>query len=249
MGFVKARYKNFLYYRISEFDKTQLVDTVFTTRIGFDNNKLIENISQIINVPTKNIVTVKQVHGTDILNINKMDILNFAKKNLVEADGIMTNIKNMVLVTFHADCVPVCFLDKSKNIIATSHAGWKGTLGNISGKTVEKMIKYYDSKPENILVGIGPSIGSCCYEVGREVYAKFNQRYNFADEIFRTGNDEKTYLDLWKTNKFQLMDKGVPEENIYVSKLCTSCNNNIFYSYRKEKGTNNRLASVIRLKV
>ncbi len=249
MAFIESKYKNFLYYEIEEFNDTELVKYFFTTKIGFNDEKLLENISQIMNIPVEKIVTVKQVHGKDLLNINNDHKLEFALKNIIEADGIITNIKDVVIVTFHADCVPIIFLDKSKNVIAVSHGGWKGTLENISGNTVEEMVKKYNSKPEDILVGIGPSIGSCCYEVGKEVYDKFNERYDYVKNIFKTMNNNKIHLDLWKTNELQLLNKGILKENIDISNLCTSCNNNIFYSYRKEKGTNNRMASVMKLKI
>ncbi len=248
MAFIEVKYKDFVYYEIEEFNDTELVKYFFTTRIGFSHEEFLKNISEIMNVPIKNIITLKQVHGKDLLNMYNTDKLKFAQENIMEADGIITNIKDLVILTFHADCVPVAFVDKSKKVIAVSHAGWKGTLENISGNTVEKMVEKYNSNPKDILVGISPSIGCCCYEVGKEVYEKFNEEYNFIENIFKIKNN-KIYLDLWKTNELQLLNKGILKENIYISNLCTSCNNNIFYSYRKEKGINRRMASVMKLQV
>lgn len=248
MGFIKSEKDDFIFYEIKEFKNTGLVDCFFTTRIGFNDEKLIENISYLMDIPMEKIVTVKQVHGNRLLSIDNADKLNLALEDTVKADGIVTNMKDLVIITFHADCVPVTFLDKCKNVIAVTHAGWKGTLENISGNTVEKMVENYNSKKEDIIVGIGPSIGSCCYEVGKEVHEKFSKKYNFVNNIFKTVNN-KIYLDLWKTNEIQLMNKGILRENIHISNLCTSCNNSMFYSYRKEKGTNNRMASVMKLKL
>lgn len=248
MGFIRSEKEEFIFYEIEEFKNTGLVDYFFTTRIGFNDEKLIENISSITETSKERIITLKQIHGNNLLSLDNEEKLNFALKNTVKADGIVTNMQDIVILTFHADCVPVAFLDKTNNVIAVSHAGWKGTLGNISGNTVDTMIRDYDSKIQDILVGIGPSIGPCCYEVGEEVYAKFYKEYDFANRVFKKRKD-KLYLDLWNTNEIQLLNKGILKENIYISNLCTSCNNDIFYSYRKEKGTNKRMASVMKLKL
>ncbi len=105
----------------------------------------------------------------------------------------------------------------------------------------------YGSNIDNILVGIGPSIGPCCYEIGRDLAHQFTNKYENYNHII-IERDNKVYLDLWKVNYLQIRDKGVKDRNIIVTKICTSCHNDKFYSYRKEKGgTKHRMIAAIGL--
>ncbi len=220
------------------------VSHLFTSRLGWENNK-IEKLSKLFNVPKDNIIGLTQVHGTDILVVDE-DIKNSEKTTNIKADGMVTNVPNMVLITYHADCVPIYFYDYSKKVIGLAHGGWKGTYGNISGKMLDLMIDRYNSNIDNVLVGIGPSIGPCCYEVGKDLAFQFMNKYNKFDGIVEKRHN-KLYLDLWKINYLQVKDKGVRRENIAVTKACTSCHNDKFYSYRKEKSTNNRMIAAIKI--
>ncbi|MBV1817814.1 peptidoglycan editing factor PgeF [Anaerosalibacter bizertensis] len=239
--------ENIQYYIIESFQKSNKVEHLFSTRIGWDNENFSKQISKIFDVEEDNIIFSKQVHGTNIGYVQNIE----EYKNKVYpkgVDGLITDRKDIVLVTYYADCVPLFFLDIEKEIIALAHSGWKGTVKNIGGKMVDLMMKKFNSAPENILVGIGPSIGSCCYEVGKDVYNEFKERHSFYEQLFIPIKDNKFYLDLWKANKTLLEDKGIPSENITVSNICTSCNNQKLYSYRKENGTKNRMISAIKLK-
>lgn len=220
------------------------VNHLFTSRLGWENNK-IEKLSKLFNVPKDNIIGLTQVHGTDILVVDE-DIKNSEKTINIKADGMVTNVPDMVLITYHADCVPIYFYDYSKKVIGLAHGGWKGTYGNISGKMLDLMIDRYNSNIDNVLVGIGPSIGPCCYEVGKDLAFQFMNKYNKFDGIVEKRHN-KLYLDLWKVNYLQVKDKGVRRENIAVTKVCTSCHNDKFYSYRKEKSTNNRMIAAIKI--
>ena len=134
--------------------------------------------------------------------------------------------------------------DEKQNIGAVSHAGWRGTAQKIAPKTVEKMVKLYNSKPENITAVIGPAIGFCCYNVGEEVFEKLSktvQNFERLSEI-REGN---IFVDLKNINKRQLKEIGIKE--IDVCPYCTVHNNDLFFSYRNENATTKRHSAVLKL--
>ncbi|NLX60967.1 MAG: peptidoglycan editing factor PgeF [Tissierellia bacterium] len=242
---LEKKKKEFLYLQFQELNDLNFVKHIFTTRIGWTKENYKEELSKLFNIDTDKIINVNQVHKTDILHIDSINKVS-AKTERREYDGIITHLTDVLLITYHADCVPIYFVDKYKKVVGLAHGGWKGTYGNIAGKMIDSMIEYYNSQIEDILVAIGPSIGPCCYEVGKDVSDLFIGRYeNFEDII--VNRNEKIYLDLWKTNYLQLKEKGVPKENIILANMCTSCNVNKLYSYRKEKGTDKRMIAGIAL--
>ena len=160
-----------------------------------------------------------------------------------DTDGlILTNTEDTVYLKF-ADCTPLIFYDRENKIGAVSHAGWRGTAAKIGVKTINKMSANFGTKPENIVALIGAAISICCYEVSEEV----------RDTLLATvenpiGLYEGRNVDLKGINAQQLREIGV--KNIDVCPYCTSCNNDLFYSYRKENGTKERhLAVFTRMRV
>ena len=160
-----------------------------------------------------------------------------------DTDGlILTNTEDAVYLKF-ADCTPLIFYDRENKIGAVSHAGWRGTAAKIGVKTINKMSANFGTKPENIVALIGAAISICCYEVSEEV----------RDTLLATvenpiGLYEGRNVDLKGINAQQLREIGV--KNIDVCPYCTSCNNDLFYSYRKENGTKERhLAVFTRMRV
>lgn len=231
-----------LYLEIQEFNVEKDVTHLFSTRIGWNQNRLLENLSEVLNVNEDNIYSAKQVHGTDVKVIYDEDKDVILK---LEVDGLITNKAQIALTTYHADCVPIYFYDKIKKVIGLCHSGWKGTLNNISKAMIKKMENEFSSKPQDILVAIGPSIGSCCYEIKRDVYDMFSNTYKKVDDILYIRGD-KIYLDLWTANKRNLLNSGILEKNIIISEFCTSCNIDTLYSYRKEN-TKDRMIGAIML--
>lgn len=164
-------------------------------------------------------------------------------ENAVEdCDALITNRRGVVLTILTADCVPILLIDKKQNIIAAVHAGWKGTKERILSKTVKKMCETFNSEPQNILAGIGPSIARCCYEVDSNVSDHFHR----SESVYMSKNG-KYMLDLPLINKKQLLQAGLLKSNIEMSLICTSCENEKFFSYRKEKGCSGRFMSMIAL--
>lgn len=243
MKTIKRHKDEILYYQINGFNLDNSINHLFSTRIGWDQNNLFNDLSKVFNIPEKNIYRVKQVHGKDVIIIKDNENINISRE---ERDGLITNKKGISLCTYHADCVPIYFYDKANKTIGLAHAGWKGTLNNITEIMIQNMIIHFNCNLQDISVAIGPSIGICCYEIGHDVETLFKEKYPSNPDIIK-GYNGKIYLDLWKVNKINLLNLGINEKNIFTSELCTSCNIDSLYSYRKEKKTKNRMIAAIML--
>lgn len=243
MGVIKKYSNDILYYEIEGFNQYKNIAHLFSTRIGWNQKNIFNDLSNIFNLPDERIYRVKQVHGKDVIIINDQNNEEIKNKEL---DGLLTNMKGIALCTYHADCVPIYFYDREKNVIGIAHAGWKGTLNNIVQVMIDNMVKYYKSSLDDIVAAIGPAIGVCCYEIGYDVEKFFKEKYNNPEIIIQRNG--KIYLDLWKVNNINLLNAGIKEDNIYKSNFCTACNLDTLYSYRKENGTKNRMIAAIALK-
>lgn len=243
MTVIKKYKEDILYYEIEGFSLDNNVSHLFSTRIGWEQNKLFNNLTTIFNITEDNVYRIKQVHGTEVLIIKDQ---NNISASMEERDGLITSKKGIALCTYHADCVPIYYYDKVNEVIGLAHAGWKGTLNNINEVIIKNMIKHFNSSPENIMVAIGPSIGACCYEIGHDVELLFRDKYPKELNII-SKRENKIYLDLWKMNLINLLNLGIRENNIICSDYCTSCNANTLYSYRKEKGIKSRMIAAIML--
>ncbi len=193
-----------------------------------------------------------QVHSDNIKVIDSSYLMltNIRKKNFLdETDALITKEPFVCLSVLVADCTPVLFYDKKKKIIAVAHSGWQGSLSNIAGKTVKKLLTDFDCTPANIYAGIGPSISPENYTIKRDVAGLFLNTYeNIKDEFIKRNSDDKYLLDLWTLIKLQIEKEGVPGENIEMPGLCTFKNHDRFFSHRRSKGKTGRFAAGIMLK-
>ena len=190
------------------------------------------SLSPYFDKPLK-IVTPEQTHSDHIQSVD--DRTEYADTDAL----IVTEPDTLVYLRF-ADCTPLVFYDQIKGIAAVAHAGWRGTAARIGVKTIAKMVLNYSSKPENIIALVGPAISGCCYEVSDDVLEKI-----LGSVKNPVGLCEGKCVDLKKVNARQLEEIGV--EKIDVCGYCTSCNNDLFYSYRKENGTEERHYAVLKL--
>lgn len=176
---------------------------------------------------------LKQIHSSLVVDVTgRGGVLGRGDALVISEPGNWIGVRT-------ADCVPVLLADREKRIVAAVHAGWRGTVANITGNTLAAMRESYDCDPATILAAIGPCIGSCCYEVGPEVAEQF-------DSIL-PGRRGQTTVDLVMSNRRQLETAGVLPENIDESNLCTKCRSDEFYSFRKEAGQAGRMVSAIRI--
>lgn len=215
---------------------------------GEDEHTIVNNRKKIAQglgwEDTSNFVIANQTHSDHITIIDKNK--SYGWKSLEDAvedcDALITDKKDVVLSILTADCVPVLLLDSHKGVIAAVHAGWKGTKEQIVAKTVAKMVQSFGCNPEDIIAGVAPSIGTCCYEVGDDVAQHFVHT-----EHVHVKNEDKYMLDLPAINKEQLLASGLLESNIEMSQICTACEVDRFFSYRKEGGCSGRFMSMIAL--
>lgn len=198
----------------------------------------------------KNICRPKQTHTDKVEKVEDGDegIYNPKFNNV---DGFTTDKKNKVLMLGFADCTPLLFYDPTKQVIANIHSGWKGTLQTIGLRTVEKMQKEYDCKPEDIICCIGPHIRKCHFEVDEDVkdlfYNKFKDLEGINEIIRHNKENNKYYIDTAQINKQTLLNIGLKEENIIDSNICTVCNSDICHSFRTEKELSGRAVTIIEL--
>ncbi|MBQ8895255.1 MAG: peptidoglycan editing factor PgeF [Clostridia bacterium] len=160
-------------------------------------------------------------------------------------DGMVTTEKKLLLSVRSADCVPVLLCDKSKSVCAAVHAGWRGTVAGITKNAVELMVKN-GARREDIIAAIGPCICGDCYEVGYETQGEFintNPEYS----VFFRPNREKYMLDLNRANEFILISAGIKPENVSVLNICTKCNEEHFYSHRRDGINRGTMSALIHI--
>lgn len=209
-------------------------------------------IAKALEVCPEDYVFSDQTHTTNIRVVTEEDRgKGFTKpRDYENIDGLVTNVKGLVLSTFYADCVPLYFVDVKNKAIGLSHSGWKGTVGEIGRKTVETMTREYGSKPQDILAAIAPSICRECYEVSEDVALEFQKIFPKEEhkKIMDDKGNGKFQLDLWECNKRILMRAGIPEENISVTNICTCCNSDLLFSHRASQGKRGNLGAFMMLK-
>jgi YfiH family protein len=228
-----------------------------------ERNNVLENrqrFQSAISAGDFSLVPLKQIHS---------DLIHHffvASAKPAFGDASTTNTPKLLLSVQTADCVPILLVDPRKRAVAAIHAGWRGTLARVTEKTVGRMRQEFGSRPSDLIAAIGPSIGPCCYEVGVELVTKFTALFADGHEFFdepRTGDEpnpiqwlnmkppghqpppKNVHLDLRKANVSQLKSAGMREANIYASDLCTACNTDLLFSYRREGALSGRLMSVI----
>ena len=185
---------------------------------------------------TNQIAQVKQVHGAAVLAVTKAGLAG-------EADGLVTNIAGLRLGIQTADCLPILMADLRGKSVAAVHAGWRGTAKGVVSEAVSLMEKLYGTKPNDLLVAMGPAIGKCCFEVGPEVAHEFS---GFQAELGEAIG--KCHLDLQAINAWQLEQLGVPADSILRNTRCTRDEAGDFWSYRREGEKAGRMWAVVNLK-
>lgn len=194
----------------------------------------------------------EQVHDNKITKVteeNKGKGVFSYQDGLKATDGLYTCESNILLTLCYADCVPLYFIAPNSRIVGIAHAGWKGTVKDIAGEMVRTLKNNENVSPKEIYVAIGPSIGECCYVVDYKVIKLVK---NVLDQIdgcpYNEIRDGQYTLNLKQVNKQLLLKSGVPNEQIVVSNYCTSCNGELFFSHRRDKGKTGRMMSFIGLK-
>ena len=201
--------------------KSSLLDSGYFTTRGFE--------SKDIPLESGRLIKPEQTHSDHVEFVGK-------RTEYPNTDGLVLTTPEDTIYLRFADCTPLIFYDKKQKIGAVSHAGWRGTAASIGVKTIQKM----GSNPNDIIAIIGPAISGCCYEVSEEVRDTLLRTVKDTSGLYTNRN-----VDLKQINARQLEEIGV--KTIDICPYCTSCNNDLFYSYRKENGTSNRHFAVLKL--
>lgn len=194
------------------------------------------------------LATINYEHGATVLPLTCADcgkgFPGFPK--LTFCDGLVTNDPGVTLVSSHADCGAFFFFDPVAKACGVAHAGWKGTLRRIGAETVRQMHVLYSSQPKNILVAIGPCISKANFEVDLSLAIRFLEEFG-AEDIFSQGRPDKAYLDLEMAAAIQLLEAGIPAENITCMHACTYAKSDLFYSFRRDHGETGSMSGFIKL--
>lgn len=261
---MEYRKGNQLYLKSDLIEKCGGVNHCFTSRLGgvsqgkitglnlgfrVDDNpeSVKENyriVAEDIGLNLENMVLAKQTHTDNIRMVTREDSGKGITKisDIEDTDGLLTDEKGIALVVFAADCVPILLYDSKRGVAGAIHAGWRGTVKGIAGKAVEMMKTEYGSSPSDIVVSVGPSIGPCCFEFGKDAEDYFPRKY------IKVISDEKRLIDIWSMNKDQLLSCGILKENIDLLGVCTVCNSDKFYSYRTHRENTGRQTAIIEIK-
>lgn len=254
------------YLKYPLLEKTGVVNHGFSTRLGGvskgccssmnisihrgdDPEAVDENrrrIAAAIGVKAEQMVYTQQTHTTNVAVVTEAD----RGKSLPETDGMITNVPEVCLVTFYADCVPLYFVDPVKKAIGLSHSGWRGTVHKMANVTIERMQKEYGCRPEDIRAAVGPSICQECYEVSEDVIDEFRKNYReeYWKDLFYQKENGKYQLNLWKANEYNFLDAGILPEHMAISNVCTCCNPEILFSHRVTGWERGNLSAFLSLK-
>lgn len=203
-------------------------------------------LSRQLNIDPSRIVFIEQVHGSKIVN----------PKNEPEpfvGDAVITDETNCYPSIKTADCQSILIIDPIRKVTAAIHAGWKGTVQRITRKVILELETAYGCSPSDLIAALGPSVGTCCYEVDEKVIEPFRKSAPDADRFIESymitdpisGVDRiSSRLDLRRTNKHELLESGVNSDNIKDLDLCTQCHDTMFYSYRRDGANPGRLIAL-----
>lgn len=193
-------------------------------------------------------VSGEQSHGVNVAVVGKEDAGRGAisvETAIPATDGLISGTPGLLLAACFADCVPVFFVDPAVPAVGIAHAGWRGTLGGIVERMVERFQTAFGTPPQRLKVWLGPSIGPCCYQVEPSLAEQFDRLPAVSGQAAVERRDGACWLDLKLVNRLRLLAAGIVETNIDVSRLCTSCESKLFFSHRKEGPRTGRMAALI----
>ncbi len=200
-------------------------------RVGDNPDNVYKNIELIKGESGFTVlISLHQVHGNRVVLIDKEN------SNSLIGDALITDRNNIGLMVKVADCQPILLCEPKRKVVAAIHSGWRGNVQNIIKSTIDILKSHFNILPGRIIAAIGPSLGPCCAEF-------VNYKHELPENFLKFKVSEH-HFDFWAISKQQLLDVGIPEKNIEILKICTYCNANLLFSYRREK-TTGRIGAVI----
>ncbi len=194
-----------------------------------------ESLFEDKKLKAKTVFIGEQKHTDNFFEIVEHEFNGLVKNN----DGFISKFRDVKFGVFTADCMPIFVVNPKQNVAALLHSGWRGVEQNIVGKCLDFMSHKYSCDLEQTFIAIGPHLKSCCYEVGEE-FKKF-----FEIEEKMMNGEKKIFLDMEKNLTKILLKIGIKPENIFSSNFCTGCNNDLFFSYRFDNKTDERMLSIL----
>jgi hypothetical protein len=264
MGFILKQQGGLLCFSLSDFGEGG-PRALFTTRLGGVSRGCYSSlnlgyhtgdqpdavtanrriVASALNIEQGRLFTVKQVHGDQVLAIrSEADIIS--KKGGM-ADAVITHLQNVALTILCADCQAVYLYDPRRRLIGVAHCGWRGAVARVAARCLQEMYLLYGSKPHDCLAALSPAAGPCCYEVGEDVFMAVKEAFPSCRQGLLTEKKDngRWNFDITQANFTVLQDAGVRKENIFISKLCTICRQDLFFSHRGSKGATGRMAAVL----
>lgn len=211
--------------------------------VGDEKKHVLDNriaLSKAIGIELSHWVFLNVAHGT---NYHKVTIADKAKgaysddSAIKHTDALYTSEKNLVLTVFHADCIPLVFYDQKQKLLGVVHAGWKGTLANISGKFIDHWIQHEQSDPNDIHVYIGPSLSQKHFSIKEDVIHIIQSHHPDYNEYLHYLDDHHALFDAIAINVSQIQAHHIPPQNISIDHRCTFSDRENFFSYRRDKTT------------
>jgi len=209
--------------------------------VGDEATDVAENhrrICRVMDLDEDSIANGYQVHGASVALIGPDD----GGRVRPDTDILLTDRPGIPLMQRFADCVPLVLYDPVRHVLGLAHAGWRGTVQGVAVEAVRAMSQAYGSRPGDIVAGVGPSIGPCCYNVGPEVVARVRADFYEANGWLLPQPTGAVHLDLWAANCQQLASVGVGQ--VEVAGLCTACHTEEFFSHRGERGRTGRFGVI-----
>ena len=225
-----------------------------------------DDVARAAEAPPERLIRAHQVHGADVV-VHRADAPD-QDHPLCDADIIVSSHPSDPAAIQTADCVPLLIVDRRTGAVAAAHAGWRGLAAGVPGVTIAALAREFGARPDDLLAVAGPSIGACCYEVGRDVRDRFAAEFSsnrtarwFQRQPQPTAanpsmasvpsqpRDDHWYFDGWSATRDQLEAAGIPAAQIFVSELCTASHPSALCSYRRDGGGAGRMAGLVRPRV
>ena len=192
---------------------------------------------QLMKWEIQELFIAEQRHGAASMVIDKSffkESLEMRRLLLRGMDALITNVPGYCVCVTTADCVPVLLYDKKQHVVAAVHAGWKGTVKHIVSHVMDHLNKMFGTQGEDVIACIGPSISLESFEVGDEVYDAFEESgFDMSLISMKKKETGKYHIDLWEANRIELLNLGVPAEQIEVAGICTYIHHDEFFSARR----------------
>lgn len=201
-------------------------------------------------IRAETLVVGRQVHGNDVLMADASHAGRGARPGsepIGFADALVASEPGVALMTLHADCLPILLYDPVRRVVASIHAGWRGTVLNVAGETVRAMMSHYGVVPDDLIAYLGPAICRSCYEVGDDVRDAWSARPEAASVRAIVRDGDRQCFDLAGTNEQLLKLSGVPERSIEHSGICTKCQGDTWFSHRGQGPNTGRFGAMIAL--